>query len=180
MYFDTSLKTSRRDCSEYPVRPCHLFKPDMLPLTTMMRSVKNSNATTGTSLIIVVRIHTFKVVKTNVEPVNKSIPGSVETVEGSLFAIVDVGSREVDSDITCTLRMTDGELIHVLRHHLHRRRWYGIAFVQVTNDKKHDCYSLQAFADRRLRFFEIGRKMVSTRHLSFIWNPLMEQVQFPE
>jgi hypothetical protein len=133
----------------------------------MMRSAKNSNATTRTSLIIVVRMHTFKVVKTNVEPVNKSIPGSVETVEGSLFAIVDVESREVDSDITYTLRMTDGELIHVLRHHLHRRRWYGIAFVQVTNDKKHDFYSSQAFADRRLRFFEIWQEDGLDKTLEF-------------
>ena len=77
---------------------------------------------------------------------------------GSFFAVVEVGSREVGSDITYTVRMSDGELIRVQRQHLRRRRWYRIAFLQVTNDKKHDCYSSQAFADRRLWFFEIWQE----------------------
>ncbi len=28
-------------------------------------------------------------------------------------------------------------------------------FLQVTNDKKHDCWSFQAFASRRLTFYDI-------------------------
>ena len=71
---------------------------------------------------------------------------------------MEVGSREVGSDITYTVRMSDGELIRVQRQHLCRRRWYRIAFLQVTNDKKHDCCSSQAFAIRRLRFFEIWQE----------------------
>ena len=36
--------------------------------------------------------------------------------------------------------------------------WYRIAFLQVTNDKKHDCWSSQAFACRRLVFYDIFHK----------------------
>ena len=90
-----------------------------------------------------------------VDPGDKSIPGSLEAVEGSFFAIVEVGSRETGSDVTYTVRMEDGKSCEVLRQHLRRRRWYRIAFLQVTNDKKHDCCSSQTFADRRLRFFQI-------------------------
>jgi hypothetical protein len=73
-----------------------------------------------------------------VEPGDKSVPDSVEAVDGSFFAVVEMGSREVGSDILYTVRMSDGELIQVQRQHLRRRRWYRIAFLQVTNDKKYD------------------------------------------
>ncbi len=35
------------------------------------------------------------------------------------------------------------------------RKWYRLAFLQVTNDKKHDFWSSQAFASRRLAFYDI-------------------------
>ena len=49
-----------------------------------------------------------------VEPGDKSVPGSLETVEGSFFAIVDVGSRETGSDVTYTVRMENGKSCEVL------------------------------------------------------------------
>jgi hypothetical protein len=43
----------------------------------------------------------------------------------------------------------------VRRENLRHRKWYRLAFLQVTNDKKHDCWSSQAFASRRLAFYDI-------------------------
>jgi hypothetical protein len=45
--------------------------------------------------------------------------------------------------------------MNVRRDNLRHRKWYRLAFLQVTNDKKHDCWSSQAFASRRLAFYDI-------------------------
>jgi hypothetical protein len=41
------------------------------------------------------------------------------------------------------------------RDNLRHRKWYRLAFLQVTNDKKHDCWSSQTFVCRRLAFYDI-------------------------
>jgi hypothetical protein len=45
--------------------------------------------------------------------------------------------------------------MNVRRNNLHHRKWYRLEFLQVTNDKKHNCWSSQAFASRRLVFYDI-------------------------
>ena len=98
-----------------------------------------------------------KGVEVTVEPNDSSVAGSVTVVEGSYFAIIDVGSTTVGSDVIYTVKKADGERHEVLRQYLRERRWHRVAFLQVTNDKKHDCWSSQAFADKRIKFFDIYR-----------------------
>ena len=93
-----------------------------------------------------------------VEPPEQSQSGSVKEVEGSYFAVVEDGSTEVGVDVTYKVMTPNGECHQVLRQYLRHRKWHRIAFLQVTNDKKHDCWSSQAFADKRLNFFDIFNK----------------------
>jgi hypothetical protein len=58
----------------------------------------------------------------------------------------------------------------VKREYLRHRKWYRIAFLQVTNDKKHDCWSSQAFACRRLEFYDIFHKKRLDEALKFALN----------
>ena len=53
---------------------------------------------------------------------------------------------------------------------MRHRKWYRIAFLQVTNDKKHDCWSSQAFASRRLEFYDIFHTKGLDEALKFAWN----------
>ena len=64
-------------------------------------------------------------------------------------------SEEVGSAVMYSVRTADGESMTVRRENLRHRKWYRLAFLQVTNDKKHDCWSSQAFASRRLAFYDI-------------------------
>jgi hypothetical protein len=50
------------------------------------------------------------------------------------------------------------------------RKWYRIAFLQVTNDKKHDCWSSQAFSSLRLEFYYIFHKKGLEEALKFALN----------
>ena len=79
----------------------------------------------------------------------------LEAVEGSYFAVVQEDSEEVGSAVMYSVRTVDGESMNVRRDNLRHRKWYRLAFLQVTNDKKHDCWSSQAFASRRVAFYDI-------------------------
>ena len=78
-----------------------------------------------------------------VEPDDKSFNDNVETVEGSYFAVVQEDSEEVGSAVMYSVRTVDGESMTVRRENMRHRKWYRLAFLQVTNDKKHDCWSSQ-------------------------------------
>ena len=78
-------------------------------------------------------------------------------------------SEEVGSAVMYSVRTVDGESMKVRRDNLRHRKWYRLAFLQVTNDKKHDCWSSQAFASRRLTFYDIFHTQglaVSYTHLT--------------
>ena len=62
---------------------------------------------------------------------------------------------------------------HILRH----LRWHQTAFWQVTNDKKLDCFSSQAFANRRLRYYQIFQKEGSGAALAFLFDDRAEQAR---
>jgi len=64
------------------------------------------------------------------------------------------------------------ECIHEILCH---RRWHRIAFLQVTNDKKQNCVSSQAFANQRLRYYEIFQKGGSEAALVFLFDDRAEQ-----
>ena len=98
------------------------------------------------------------------------VQDNVDVVQGSYFAVVDQESPQVGSDVMCTVRTTDGQISLVKREHLRHRKWYRIAFLQVTNDKKHDCWSSQAFASHRLEFYDIFHKKGLDEDLKFAWN----------
>jgi hypothetical protein len=49
----------------------------------------------------------------------------------------------------------DGDSMNVRRDNLRHCELYRFGFLQVTNDKKYDCWSSQAFASRRLSFYDI-------------------------
>ena len=95
------------------------------------------------------------------EPSERS-PITAELVPGARFAVVKVGSTEVGADVEYTVCCGDGEVLKVPRTRLRHRKWHRIAFLQFTNDKKHDHWSTTAFATRRLGFFQVwndnGRK----------------------
>lgn len=89
--------------------------------------------------------------------------GSVENVEGSFWARVECRTMSDDDtavaytdaeDVLYSVRSKDGQLHMVARSRLRHRKWHRIAFVQVTNDKKHDLYSTSAFATRRQEYFQ--------------------------
>jgi hypothetical protein len=66
-----------------------------------------------------------------------------------------------------SVRTVDGESMNVRRDNLRHRKWYRLAYLQVTNDKKHDCWSSQAFACRRLAFYDISHKQGLEEALKF-------------
>jgi hypothetical protein len=109
-----------------------------------------------------------------VEPHDHSCQGHVDVVEGSFFVVVDQDSLEVVSDVTCTVRTTDGEVSLVKREYLRHRKWYRIVFLQGTNDKKHDCWSSQAFTSRRIEFYDIFHKNGLDEALKFASNDKAE------
>ena len=51
-----------------------------------------------------------------VEPAGRSVPGSVEAIEGSFFAVVDVGSTTVGSKVMYTVRTADAKTYEVPRY----------------------------------------------------------------
>ena len=69
------------------------------------------------------------------------------------------------SHYTCGVDPVAGS--HVRRENLRHRKWYRIAFLQVTNDKQHDCWSSQAFACHRLAFYDIFHKQGLGEALKF-------------
>ena len=83
--------------------------------------------------------------------------GSTEIAEGAFFAIVDVASKE-GSMAMVAVRTPLDERYEIPRYRLRHRVWHRIAFVQVTDDKKHDGWLSQAFHSRRLDYFEILHK----------------------
>jgi hypothetical protein len=62
------------------------------------------------------------------------------------------------------------QAVIILVSYLSHRKWYRIVFLQVTNDKKHDCWSSQTFASRRLEFYDIFHKKGLDETLKFAWN----------
>ena len=102
-----------------------------------------------------------------VEPEGCSEPGSSEAAEGSFYAVVHQGSKEAGSEVIYTLRRPNGEEVQAPRARLRHRKWHRTAFIQITNDKKHDCFSSQAFHDRRLQFFDIWSKRGRDAALAF-------------
>lgn len=66
----------------------------------------------------------------------------------------NVTSYTAGEDVLYAVQAYDGSISHVRRFQLRWRKWHHIAFVQITNDKKHDLYSTSAFARRRLEFFQ--------------------------
>lgn len=98
-----------------------------------------------------------------VEPLGSTAPdetsGTVcEHVDGSFWAEVveNVDGRpyEAGEHVQYVVRGIDGSTLTVQRSQLRHRKRYRIAFIQITNDKKHDFYSSTAFASRRLQFFQ--------------------------
>jgi hypothetical protein len=101
-----------------------------------------------------------------VEPSDRS-PITAELVPGAYFAIVDAGSVEVGADVEYTVRLGSGEIRKVRRALLRHRKWHRIAFLQFTNDKKHDHWSSTAFATRRQEFFQVWNDKGRTTALEF-------------
>lgn len=99
-----------------------------------------------------------------VEPLEYVPPddGSIEAAPGSYWGRVkqltigDGGGEAytVGEDVEYAVEAYDGSIARVRRSQLRWRKWHRIAFVQLTNDKKHDLYSTSAFASRRLQFFQ--------------------------
>mmetsp|Transcript_47642 Transcript_47642/g.125862 ORF Transcript_47642/g.125862 Transcript_47642/m.125862 type:complete len:691 (-) Transcript_47642:17-2089(-) len=80
--------------------------------------------------------------------------GSMEPAEGSFFAVVDAASKEGNMAMV-SVRTPLGVVHTVPRYRLRHRIWHRTAFIQLTNDKKHDGWSSQAFHSRRLEYFKI-------------------------
>jgi len=112
-----------------------------------------------------------------VEPEDLSVAGCLEAVEGSFFATVHEAGQDIGRHVVYTVCNADGDHVAVQRQYLRHRRWHRIAFLQVTNDKKHDAWSSQAFADRRLKFFEIWQKEGVNAALSFAGNDRAEEAR---
>jgi hypothetical protein len=88
-----------------------------------------------------------------VEPSERS-PITAELVPDAEFGVVDAGSVEVGRDVEYTVKLRSGDVRKVRRALLRHRKWHRIAFLQFTNDKKHDHWSSTAFATRRQEFFQ--------------------------
>lgn len=88
--------------------------------------------------------------------------GTIEAVDGSFWAVVQMKTDEVGramqyvegEDVEYVVQSHDGRNLTVRRYQLRHRKFHRIAFIQITNDKKHDLYSTSAFATRRQLFFQ--------------------------
>ena len=112
-----------------------------------------------------------------VEPHDHSFQDNMHVVQDSYFTVVEKVSPEVGSDVMCTVRTTDGQISLVKRMYLRHRKWYRIAFLQVTNDKKHDYWSSQEFTCHRLEFYDVFHKKGLDEDLKFAWNDVAETVR---
>ena len=74
--------------------------------------------------------------------------------KGSAFAFVETGSDAVGENVEYTVVLADGSRKVVARSLLRRRIWHRIAFLGVTNEKRHVSTSTQAFHSRQLRFWQ--------------------------
>ena len=108
-----------------------------------------------------------------VEPSERS-PITAELVPDAYFAVVHVGSVEVGADVEYTVRLNSGELRKVRRGLLRHRKWHRIAFLQFTNDKKHDHWSSTAFATGRQEFFQVWNDSGRTAALEFARSDLAD------
>ncbi len=86
--------------------------------------------------------------------------GSRQRYEGGRWRIVILSPGAEDKLLEARAAQVNKAALvsHVKREYLRHRKWYRIAFLQVTNDKKHDCWSPQAFASHRLEFYDIFHK----------------------
>ena len=108
-----------------------------------------------------------------VEPEDYEPPedGKIEAVEGSFWARVEIlmsaAGNAVEyvegTDVEYIVRHESREIdsfslgfcvSKVKRSRLHHRKRHRIAFLQITNEKKHDLWSSSAFATKRQEFFQ--------------------------
>ena len=103
-----------------------------------------------------------------VEPEDYELPadGKIEAVKGSFWARVMVATDSSGdaieytegADVEYMVRtfdaLDDGPSLKIRRSRLRHRKRHRIAFLQITNDKKHDFWLSSAFANRRLQFFQ--------------------------
>ena len=98
--------------------------------------------------------------------------GSLEAGAGSYHATVESGPNASDAYIVFC---ANGKRATVLRALLRHRKMHRIAFLQITNDKTHDGFASQAFAKRRLQYFQIWNDQGRGAALAFARNDKAEQ-----
>ena len=95
-------------------------------------------------------------VKAEVTVQPESAPeGSIAFIKGSFFAIVTIGSNTAGEDVLYTVTRRDGIEVQVPRFRLRHRVWHRIAFLGLTNDRRHVGITTQAFHERELVFWRI-------------------------
>lgn len=107
-----------------------------------------------------------------VELQGASVPGSLEAGAGSYHATVESGPNENGEYVVFD---ATGQRVTVPRELLRHRRMHRIAFIQITDDKTHDGFAAQAFAKRRLQFFQIWNDKGRAAALDFARNDQAEQ-----
>jgi hypothetical protein len=80
---------------------------------------------------------------------------SIEHVAGSYFAIVEVGSELAGEDVIYPVVKRDGTSEQVPRGRLRHRVWHRVAFLGITDDKRHVGTTTQTFHKRELEFWRI-------------------------
>lgn len=122
-----------------------------------------------------------------VEPPEYEPPSdrTIEAVEGSFWAVVQMKTDEVGraiqyvegEDVQYVVQSHDGRNFTVCRYQLRHRKFHRIAFVQITNDKKHDLYSTSAFATRRQQFFQAWHEKSRSDALQWALNDGAERAR---
>lgn len=98
-----------------------------------------------------------------VEPPEMSIPGSLQPADGSFWAeVVEVSGPQMQG-VDESLRVygvrpfgasPDDAPQHVQRQHLRHRKKHTIAFMHVSDDKKHDSWAAQFFLNASLKILK--------------------------
>ena len=101
-----------------------------------------------------------------VQPDNGPV-NSIKYVAGSYFATVEDGSDSVGSDVDYVVTQPDGSAETVPRHRLRHRVWHTVAFLGITNEKRHVAVSTQTFFARQLEFWRIWNEEGRDAALAF-------------
>lgn len=93
-----------------------------------------------------------------VEPEGNSIPNSLEPAAGSHFAVVKRCPSQEDAghptDIYLVQSGSVGELMPVPRDRLRHRKLHTVAFVCITDDKRHDAISTQHMLREQFKYWK--------------------------